>query len=175
MANTLAQFAKLLKPIGGKPDMVVAIKIHPRAVSLVELRFAGSRIDVITLHSVGLPRMVDFKNIQRSQDMIAEAIRAAKTEANLTAVDAAIAIPGQIVQMRIVNLPYMSPKELAKEAKEIDFWVENEPDMGKMENPSVQYQVLVNSENDDLTRVLLCYAEEKPNSTLDGYGPCLTP
>ena len=53
MANTLAQFAKLLKPIGGKPDMVVAIKIHPRAISLVELRFAGNRIDVITLHSVG--------------------------------------------------------------------------------------------------------------------------
>ena len=82
MANTLAQFAKLLKPIGGKPDMVVAIKIHPRAVSLVELRFAGNRIDVITLHSVGLPRMVDFKNIQRSQDMIADAIRSAKSEAN---------------------------------------------------------------------------------------------
>ncbi len=160
MANTLAQFAKLLKPIGGKPDMVVAIKIHPRAVSLVELRFAGNRIDVITLHSVGLPRMVDFKNIQRSQDMIADAIRSAKSEANLTAVDGAICIPGQIIQMRIVNLPYMSSKELAKEAREIEFWVENEPDLGKLENPFIQYQVLVNSENDDLTRVLLCYAEE---------------
>ena len=160
MANTLAQFAKLLKPIGGKPDMLVAIKIHPRAVSLVELRFAGNRIDVITLHSVGLPSIVDFKYIQRSQDMIADAVRSAKSDANLTAVDAAICVPGQIIQMRIVNLPYMSTKELTKEAREIEFWVENEPDVGKLENPFIQYQVLVNSENDDLTRVLLCFAEE---------------
>ncbi len=160
MASSLAQFAKLLKPIGGQPDELVAIKVHPQAVSLVELRANGDRIDVITLKSIGLPRMVDVRNIQRSQDMIADAIRAAKAEANLTAVDASICIPGQIIQTRIINLPFMSAKELAKEAREIDFWIENEPDLAKLENPVLEYQIMVISENDDLTRVLLCFAEE---------------
>lgn len=161
MANTLTQIAKLLKPLGGQPDQVVAIKIHPQAVSLVEIRLVGERIDVITLKSVGLPRAVDFNNIQRNQEMIADAIRGIKDEAKLTAVDACICIPGNIAQLRIVNLPYMSAKDLTKEAREIEFWAENEPDLAKYENPIVEYQVLIISENDDLTRVLLVYAEEK--------------
>ena len=138
MANTLAQFAKVLKPIGGQPDQLVAIKVHPQAVSLMEMRTNGDRIDLISLKSIGLPRMVDLQNIQRSQDMIADAIRAGKAEANLTAVDAAITIPGQIIQTRIINLPYMGAKELAKEAREIDFWIENEPDLAKLENPVIE-------------------------------------
>lgn len=161
MANTLAQFAKVLKPVGGQPDQLVAVKIHPQAVSLMELRGSGDRVDLITLKSIGLPRMVDFQNIQRSQDMIADAIRAGKAEANLTSVDAAICIPGQTIQTRIINLPFMSAKELAKEAREIDFWIENEPDLAKIESPVIEYQILVMAENDDLTRVLLCFAEEK--------------
>ena len=160
MASTLAQFAKVLKPLGGQPDQLVAIKVHPQAVSLLELRANENRIDLITLKSIGLPRMVDIRNIQRSQDMISDAIRAAKAEANLTAVDASICIPGQIIQTRIINLPFMSAKELAKEAREVDFWIENEPDLAKLENPVIEYQILVMSENDDLTRVLLCFAEE---------------
>lgn len=160
MANTLAQIAKLLKPLGGQPDQLVAIKVHPQAVSLVETRVVGDRIDVITLNSVGLPRMVDFNNINRSQDMIADAIRSVKEDAKLTAVDASICIPGSIAQLRIISLPYMSQKELAKEAKEIDFWIENDPDLAKIDNPVIEYQVLISSENDDLTRVLLVYAEE---------------
>ena len=160
MAETLTQFSKLLKGVGGRPDTVVAVKIHLQAVSLVEMRFVNDRIDIITLHSASLPRLVDFKNIQRSQDMIADAIRALKDEVSLTAVDAAISIPGGIIQVRIINLPYMSAKELSKEAKDIEFWIETEPDLAKLDNPVVEYQVLVSSENDDLTRVLLCYAEE---------------
>ena len=160
MANTLAQIAKLLKPLGGQPDLVVAIKVHQQAVSLVEIRLVNDRIDIITLNSVGLPRMVDLNNIQRSQDMIADAIRSVKEEAKLTAVDASICIPGHITTLSIVNLPYMSLKELAKEAREIEFWIENDPDLAKFDNPVIEYQVLVSSENDDLTRVLLVYAEE---------------
>ena len=160
MAETLTQFSKILKGVGGRTDTLVAVKVHLQAVSLVELRFAGDRIDMITLHSISLPRLVDFKNIQRSQDMIADAIRAIKEEINLTAVDAAISIPGGIIQVRVINLPFMSAKELAKEAREIEFWIETDPDLAKYENPVVEYQVLVSSENDDLTRVLLCYAEE---------------
>lgn len=160
MSNTLANMAKLLKPVGGQPDILVAVKIHLQAVSLVELRQVGERIDVVNLTSVSLPRLVDFKNIQRSQDMIADAIRSLKNDAKLSAVDASICIPGQIIQVRIVNLPFMSTKELYKEAKDIEFWIETEPDLGKYDNPVVDFQILVSSENDDLVRVLLCYAEQ---------------
>ena len=120
MAETLTQFSKILKGVGGRSDTLVAVKVHLQAVSLIELRFAGDRIDMITLHSISLPRLVDFKNIQRSQDMIADAIRAIKDEINLTAVDAAISIPGGIIQVRVINLPFMSAKELAKEAREMN-------------------------------------------------------
>ena len=56
MAETLTQFSKILKGVGGRTDTLVAVKVHLQAVSLVELRFAGDRIDMITLHSISLPR-----------------------------------------------------------------------------------------------------------------------
>ncbi len=159
MADTLAQFAKLLKPIGGKPDNLVAIKVHPRSVSITEVHLGAAHIEVKCLNSTELPRAVDVKNIGRSQDMIVEAIRTLKEETPLTTIDAAISIPSHLIQMRIINLPYVTEKELAKEAKNIEFWIENEPDIEKMENPFIEYQPIVISENDDLARVLLCFAE----------------
>lgn len=158
MAQFLAQIAKMLKPLGGQADVLVAVKIHAQAVSVAELRLSQNRIDVITLDSIALLRPVDFKNIARHQDMIADAIRKLKTQAKLTAVDASIAIPCHAIQIRLVNLPYMSVKDLAIDAKDIDFWIESEPDLAKIDDPIVNYQVLVSSEDDDLTRVLLCFA-----------------
>ena len=160
MSNTLTHLAKLLKPISGQPDVLVGVKIHPQAVSLAEIRFDGTAaLSLVSLVSKSLPRAVDFKNIQRSQEMIAEAIRTAKDEAQITATDAAICLPGQIVQLRVVNLPYMSAKEFNKEARSLEFWMEVEPDIGKIDDPHFQYQVLIASENDDLMRVLLAFAD----------------
>jgi len=159
MSNFLAKISKVLKPIGGKMDALVAVKLHHQEVSLAEMRYVNGRINVITLGSISLPRPVDFAAIHRSQEMIADAIRSLKAKLRLTAVDAAITIPGQPIQIRQFNLPYMNPKELAREAKDIAFWIENEPDLEKFDDPSLSYQVLVSSEDDDLIRLLLAFAE----------------
>ncbi len=55
----------------------------------------------------------------------------------------------------------MTPAELAKEAEDPTFWIELEPDIGKLEDPFISYDTLVSSENDDLTRVVIGYAETR--------------
>jgi Tfp pilus assembly protein PilN len=92
--------------------------------------------------------------------MLAEGIRILKTKADITATDAAIILPGNIMPFRIVTLPYMSGKELAREAKEPEFWSDIDVDIGKYSNPLIRYHILEQSENDDMTRLLVSYAED---------------
>jgi len=159
MPNLLAKITKGLKPIGGKIDAVAAIKVHHQEISIAEIRTSGKNIQVTTLGNIRLPRPVDPAAIHLNQDMIADCIRSLKDQLNLTVVDAAIVIPGQIIQFRQINLPYLSPKELTRETTDMTFWIEHEPDLEKFEDPILSFQTLQSSEDDDLTRILFTFAE----------------
>ena len=119
MATALTKFASFFRPIGKGSDEVVAIKLHPKAVKVAEVRLNSNVINIDNLASAG------------------------------------IIIPSGIVTLRQINLPFMSPTELAKEAKGISFWQDAEPDIGKHEDTYISYHTLVSSENDDLTRLVV--------------------
>jgi len=159
MPNSLAKISKVLKPLGGKSDGVVAIKFHYQEISITETRQNSRDTEIVTLGRIQLPRPVDLAAIQHSQDMIIEAIRTLKEQVRPQSVDASIIIPGQIIQVRQINLPYLSPKEIARETKDMGFWTESEPDLEKYTDPVVSCQVLTSSEDDDLTRILLAFGE----------------
>ena len=160
MANTLSSLAQILRPIGGGTDNIVAVKLHSNAVTVAELRNTGKEVSIEHLASVAFPRLLDLQNLGRQQDMVADTIRSMRDQGMFSAQDAAILLPPGILSVRQLNLPYTPANELAKEGRFIDFWAESEPDIAKFEEPHFFYDVLVSSENDDLTRVLLSYAEE---------------
>ncbi|MGC6516798.1 MAG: PilN domain-containing protein [Candidatus Puniceispirillaceae bacterium] len=160
MARTLSSFAQILRPIGSGTDNIVAVKLHSNAVTVAELRNAGKEISIEHLASVAFPRPLDLQNLSRQQDMVADTLRSMRDQGMFSAQDAGVILPPGLIAVRQLNLPYTPANELAKEGRFIDFWAETEPDIAKYEEPHFHYDVLVSSENDDLTRVLLSYAEE---------------
>ena len=81
MATALTKFASFFRPIGKGSDEVVVIKLHPKAVTVAEVRLNSNVINIDNLASAG------------------------------------IIIPSGIVTLRQINLPFMSPTELAKERR----------------------------------------------------------
>ena len=160
MASTLSSLAQILRPFGGGTDNIVAVKLHSNAVTVAELRNNGKEISIEHLASAAFPRLLDMQNLSRQQDMVADTLRAMRDQGVFSAQDAAILLPPGLLSVRQLNLPYTPANELAKEGRFVDFWAETEPDIAKYDEPHFFYDVLVSSENDDLTRVLLCYAEE---------------
>ncbi len=159
MAKTLPKIASFLRPLGKGTDELVAVKLHSRAVTVAEVRHNSNVINIDNLASAGLPRNLDIQNLARQQDMVVDVLRTMREQSMFSAQDAGIVIPSGVVTLRQINLPFMSPTELAKEAKDVSFWAEAEPDLAKLEDPFVAYYTLVSSENDDLTRVVIGYAE----------------
>lgn len=159
MAKTLPKIANFLRPLGKGSDELVAVKLHARAVTVAEVQHNSNVINIDNLASAGLPRNLDMQNLSRQQDMVVDVLRTMREQGMFSAQDAGIVVPSGVVTLRQINLPFMSPAELAKEAKDVSFWAEVEPDLAKLEDPFVAYYTLVSSENDDLTRVVIGYAE----------------
>ena len=127
MARTLTRFASFLKPIGGGADDLLAVKLHNSALTVAEVRHKSNVIKIDQLASAALPRKIEPTNSSRQQDMIGDVLRSLRDQIGFTAQDAGLIIPGGIVQIRQLNLPFMTPAELAKEAEDPSFWIELEP------------------------------------------------
>ena len=110
-------------------------------------------------HLSGCRKSSICRTSRASRIMIGDVLRGLREQIGFSAQDAGLIIPGGIVQLRQLNLPYMTQAELSKEAEAPGFWIELEPDIGKLEDPFVAYDTLVSSENDDLTHVVIGYAE----------------
>ena len=135
-------------------------KCHHQALYIAEFRQIGERPCLINSASIGLPRSINIENIGRSHDMLAESLHILKEKAAITATDAVVIISAALIPFRILNLPYMYPKELSRESREPDYWSDLEPDLSKYHNHLIRYQFLHSSENDDMTCVLLSFAED---------------
>jgi len=156
MARTLTRFASFLKPIGGGADDLLAVKLHHSALTVAEVRHKSNVIKIDQLASAALPRKIEPTNTARQQDMIRDTIIGIAEQAGVSTRDVGMIVPGEVVQ---IDLPYTSPAELASEAEDPAFWSELEPDIAKLQDPHIAYDTLVSSEDDDLTRVVVGYAE----------------
>ena len=54
MATALTKFASFFRPIGKGSDEVVAIKLHPKAVTVAEVRLNSNVINIDNLASAGI-------------------------------------------------------------------------------------------------------------------------
>ena len=75
MATALTKFASFFRPIGKGSDEVVAIKLHPKALTVAEVRLNSNVINIDNLVSAGLPRQLDIHNLGRSQYMVVDTLR----------------------------------------------------------------------------------------------------
>jgi Tfp pilus assembly protein PilN/Tfp pilus assembly PilM family ATPase len=156
MARTLTRLASMLKPIGGGADDLVAVKLHHNALTVAEVRHKSNVIKIDQLASTALPRKLDTTNSGRQQDMIRDTIISLGEQTGFATRDAGMIVPGDVVQ---IDMPYISPTELESEGQDPNFWSEQEPDIGKLQDPYIVFDTLVSSEDDDLTRVVVAYAE----------------
>ena len=159
MAKTLTKLASFFRPLGGGSDDLVAVKLHRRAITVAEIRHNSNVINIDTIASAPLARDLQVARITRQHDMIADTLRGMREGGLFSARDAGIIIPSGVVTLRQFNLPYLTAAELTRESKDVAFWVEAEPDVGKLEDPFIAYHTLLSSENDDVTRVVVGYAE----------------
>ena len=159
MAKTLTKLASFFRPLGGGSDDLVAVKLHRRAITVAEIRHNSNVINIDTIASAPLARDLQVARITRQHDMIADTLRGMREGRLFSARDAGIIIPSGVVTLRQFNLPYLTAAELTRESKDVAFWVEAEPDIGKLEDPFIAYHTLLSSENDDVTRVVVGYAE----------------
>lgn len=146
----------MLKPIGGGTDDLLAVKLHHNALTVAEVRHKSNVIKIDQLASAALPRKLEATNSGRQQDMIRDTIIGLGEQAGFSTRDVGMIVPGDVVQ---IDLPYISPAELESEAEDPNFWSEQEPDIGKLQDPHIAFDTLVSSEDDDLTRVVVGYAE----------------
>ncbi len=156
MARTLTRLASMLKPIGGGADDLVAVKLHHNALTVAEVRHKSNVIKIDQLASAALPRKLEATNSGRQQDMIRDTIIGLGEQAGFSTRDGGMIVPGDVVQ---IDMPYISPAELESEGQDPGFWSEQEPDIAKLQDPYIAFDTLVSSEDDDLTRVVVGYAE----------------
>ena len=159
MAKTLTNLASFLRPLGGGTDVLVAVKLHRRSITVAEVRHNSNVINIDNIASAPLPRPLEPNRLQRQHDMIADSLRAMREQGLFSAPDAGIIIPSGIVTLRQLNLPYLTAAELEREGKDPAFWAEVEPDIAKLEQPFISHYTLLTSENDNVTRVVIGYAE----------------
>ena len=156
MARTFTKLANMLKPIGGGADDLLAVKLHHNALTVAEVRHKSNVIKIDQLASAALPRKLEATNSSRQQDMIRDTIIGLGEQAGFSTRDVGMIVPGDVVQ---IDMPYIAPAELESEGQDPNFWSEQEPDIGKLQDPYIAFDTLVSSEDDDLTRVVVGYAE----------------
>ena len=158
MAKTLTKLASSFRPLGGGSDDLVAVKLHPRIIKVSEIRHNSNVIIIDTIASAPLAHDLQFVRITRQHDMIADTLRGMRGDGLFSARDAGTIIPSGVVTLRQFNLPYLTAAKLTQESKDVAFWVEAEPDIGKLEDPYITYHTLLSLENDAVTRVVVGYA-----------------
>ena len=168
----LSSAVKAASKIHTVQENIVAVKIHPDSISVLQLDPAlyvasssdGWRLERIFTWSLG--RNVGPAPLQEDLEYLVNQIRQIRIEADVTGLDAGISIPFSQFDTRILNLPFMLPEELEDEAQLEGFWGDNDPELYDLDGKIVRYQILSASENEDRTTVLF---SSIPETTVKRY------
>jgi Tfp pilus assembly PilM family ATPase len=133
----------------------VAVKLHPDAVSVLQLHPSMACWKMERLVSWSLDRQIGRRPVQENHPYLVDQIAAAANEAGIDGVDAGISIPAALFDTRVLTLPFMPDEELAEEAQEAEFWEEFDPELSNLQGRVVKYQVLYSNENEDRIMVLI--------------------
>ncbi len=151
----LAGAVQIAGPLTRLQERIVAVKLHPDSVSVVQLHPAIDSWKMDRLVSWSLDTSIGRQPVEQNYPYLVNQIAAAADEAGVDGVDAGISIPACLFDTRTLTLPYMSDEELAEEAQEAEFWEEFDPELTNLAGRIVKYQTLYSSENEDRKTVLI--------------------
>lgn len=151
----LAGAVQIAGPLTRVQERIVAVKLHPDAISVAQLHPSIDEWQMDRLVSWALDRNIGREPVQENYPYLANEISAAADEAGVDGVDAGISIPASLFDTRTVTLPYMPEEDLAEEAEEPEFWEEFDPELTNLMGRVLRYQILYSSEAEDKTVVLV--------------------
>jgi Tfp pilus assembly PilM family ATPase/Tfp pilus assembly protein PilN len=151
----LAGAVQIAGPLLRRQERIVAVKLHPDAVSVLQLQPGVDEWDLDRLVSWSLENAIGRSPVQDNFNYLADQISAAAREADIDGVDAGISIPHSLFDVRILQLPYMEEGELADEAEEPEFWEEFDPELNNLVGRVVRHQILYANEGEDRTDVMI--------------------
>jgi Tfp pilus assembly PilM family ATPase len=151
----LSGAVQIAGPLLRRQERIVAVKLHPDAVSVVQLHPTLDDWDLDRLVSWSLENAIGRSPVQDNFNYLADQISAAAKEAGIDGVDAGISIPHSLFDVRILQLPYMEEAELAEEAEEPEFWEEFDPELTNLVGRVVRHQILYANEGEDRTDVMI--------------------
>ena len=151
----LSGAVQIAGPLLLRQERIVAVKLHPDAVSVVQLHPTLDDWDLDRLVSWSLENAIGRSPVQDNFNYLADQISAAAKEAGIDGVDAGISIPHSLFDVRILQLPYMEEAELAEEAEEPEFWEEFDPELTNLVGRVVRHQILYANEGEDRTDVMI--------------------
>ena len=151
----LASAVQIAGPLTRLQERIVAVKLHPDAVSVMQLNPTLEDWKLDRLVSWSLDNAIGRQPVQENYPYLVDQIAAAANEADVDGVDAGISIPAALFDTRTLNLPFMSEADLAEEAQEPEFWEEFDPELNNLVGRVVKFQILYSNENEDRTVVLL--------------------
>jgi Tfp pilus assembly PilM family ATPase/Tfp pilus assembly protein PilN len=151
----LASAVQIAGPLTRLQERIVAVKLHPDAVSVMQLNPTLDDWKLDRLISWSLDNAIGRQPVQENYPYLSDQIAAAANEAGVDGVDAGISIPASLFDTRTLTLPFMSKAELAEEAEEPEFWEEFDPELSNLVGRVVKFQILYSNENEDRIVVLL--------------------
>ena len=151
----LAGAVQIAGPLLRRQERIVAVKLHPDAVSVVQLHPTLDDWELERIVSWSLDNPIGRGSVQDNYPYLVDQISAAAEAAGVDGVDAGISIPSSLFDVRIVTLPYMDEAEIAEEAEEPEFWEEFDPELTNLLGKVVRYQILYASEAEDKTEVIV--------------------
>jgi Tfp pilus assembly protein PilN len=151
----LASAVQIAGPLTRLQERIVAVKLHPDAVSVLQLNPTLDDWKLDRLVSWSLDNAIGRQPVQQNYPYLVDQIAAAANEAAVDGVDAGISIPANLFDTRTLTLPFMSQAELEEEAQEPEFWEEFDPELSNLAGRIVKFQILYGNENEDRTVVLL--------------------
>ena len=151
----LASAVQIAGPLTRLQERIVAVKLHPDAVSVMQLNPTLDDWKLDRLISWSLDNAIGRQPVQENYPYLSDQIAAAADEAGVDGVDAGISIPASLFDTRTLTLPFMSEAELAEEAEEPEFWEEFDPELSNLVGRVVKFQILYSNENEDRIVVLL--------------------
>ncbi len=156
----LTSVVQVAGPLQAIQENVVAVKLHPDAVSVMQLEpiLDEWKLDRIVTWSLG--KDIGRHPIEENYSYLVEQIRLVREAANIVGVDAGISIPANLFETRLLTLAYISKEELKEEASYEGFWEEQDPELTNLDMKIVRYQVLYSNEKDDCTVILFCAIAE---------------
>ena len=151
----LAGAVQIAGPLLRRQERIVAVKLHPDAVSVLQLHPTIDDWELDRLVSWSLENAIGRSPVQDNFSYLSSQISAAAEEAEVDGVDAGISIPHSLFDVRTLQLPYMEDSELADEAEEPEFWEEFDPELNNLMGKVVRHQILYSNEGEDRTDVMV--------------------